>query len=296
MAEAIPECSRAEMKRAITEGEVLVGGKRVRPSKVVALGDVVSMSPSVGRVSDVGLVAAPELELDVLYEDEAILIVDKAPGRVVHPAAGHAADTLVNALLARYPDLAKTFDGLRPGIVHRLDRDTSGVIIIARTMEAAEHLSAAFAARTVDKVYLALARGQINPPAGVIDAPIARDPKRRQRMAVVPDGRPSRTTYRVLDMSGDVTLVELRPASGRTHQLRVHLKAIGHPVLGDSVYGRSDRRIDRTALHAWRIGFDHPLTGKRVTFEAPVPSDLLVAIEALGLRMTGLGTSNDGAG
>ncbi len=283
LSEALGEFSRAEIQRLIASGEVRIDGHGVRPATRLSAGDVVTLPLSAGGISDDGLVAAPGLELDVIHADEALLVINKAPGRVVHPAAGHADDTLVNALVARYPELASTFDGPRPGIVHRLDRDTSGVIVVARTEAAAEFLISAFADRLVEKVYLALARGRVTPPTGVIDAPIARDPKRRQRMAAVPDGRPSRTTYRVIDTSGEVSWLELRPESGRTHQIRVHLKAIGHPVLGDPTYGRASRRIGRTALHAWRITFDHPLTGERVTFTAPLPDDMRIALAGLGL-------------
>lgn len=275
--------SRAEIKRLIDSGEIRVDGRTVRPSLRLGTGDVVTLPEPAGGESDDAPVAAPDLALDVLHEDEALIVIDKAPGRVVHPAAGHAADTLVNALVARYPDLADTFGGTRPGIVHRLDRDTSGVIVVARTRPAAEILTAAFAERSVEKVYLALARGRVNPPAGVIDAPIARDPKRRQRMAAMPAGRPSRTVYRVIGISGAVSWLELRPESGRTHQIRVHLKAIGHPILGDPTYGRASRRIGRTALHAWRITLDHPTNGERMTFEAPLPDDLRTALAGLGL-------------
>lgn len=282
LSDALDHYSRADIQRLITSGALRVDGHTVRASTRLRSGDVVTLPAASGN-SDAGLVASPELALEVIHEDAAIIVINKAPGRVVHPAAGHADDTLVNALVARYPELAQTFDGPRPGIVHRLDRDTSGVIVVARTEQAADRLSAAFAERSVEKVYLALARGRVTPPAGVIDAPITRDPKRRQRMAAVPGGRPSRTTYRVIDTSGEVSWLELRPESGRTHQIRVHLKAIGHPVLGDPVYGRASRRIGRTALHAVRITFEHPVSGERVTYSAPLPEDMLVALEGLGI-------------
>jgi 23S rRNA pseudouridine1911/1915/1917 synthase len=219
----------------------------------------------------------------VIHADAALIVIDKAPGRVVHPAAGHAGDTLVNALLAHFPELATTFDGERPGIVHRLDRDTSGVIVVARTPVAAEALKAAFAARAVEKTYLALARGRVDPPAGLIDAAIGRDPRRRKRMAALPGGRPARTAYRLIAEAHGVSFLELRPETGRTHQIRVHLREIGHPVLGDPTYGRASRRIGRTALHAWRIAFDHPLTGQRVMYEAALPEDMRAALTSLGL-------------
>lgn len=283
LAETLADRSRAEIQRLIARGEVRVDGHRIVPSTRLGAGQVVTL-PAVARPApDPGPQAAPELELDVIYADEALIVVDKAPGRVVHPAAGHGGDTLVNALLARFPELGARFEGERPGIVHRLDRDTSGVIVIARTPAVANALRAAFKARAVDKVYLALARGRVDPPAGVIDAAIGRDPKRRQRMAVLPGGRPARTRYRLIGDAHGVSWLELRPESGRTHQIRAHLRAIGHPVLGDPVYGRSSRRIGRTALHAWRIGFEHPVTARRIEFEAPLPDDLRAALAGLGL-------------
>jgi 23S rRNA pseudouridine1911/1915/1917 synthase len=226
---------------------------------------------------------APELPLSVLHADPDLIVVDKPAGQVVHPALGHRSDTLVNALLARYPDLRGIEAGARPGIVHRLDRDTSGVMVVGRTAAAAADLRRQFKARTVEKVYLALVSGRVSPPEAVIDAPIGRDPDHRQRMAAVPGGRPAQTTYRVLAESPTHSWVEVRPRTGRTHQIRVHLAAIGHPVIGDTVYGRKDRAIGRTALHAWRLAFDHPGTGGRVRFEAPLPEDLRAALGARGI-------------
>jgi 23S rRNA pseudouridine1911/1915/1917 synthase len=293
---ALAARSRSAVQRLIESGAVLVGGRPGRASTRLDAGDEVEVSPAgaaqaamparedgedEARRAD--LSGRPDLPLELLHADRAILVVNKPPGQVVHPAAGHADDTLVNALLARFPDLDTAFEGRRPGIVHRLDKDTSGVMVVGRTQDAADALMRQFKARTVEKTYLALVKGLLRPAAGLIDAPIARDPRRRQRMTAAAGGRPAQTEYRVLASAGDYSWVELRPRTGRTHQIRVHLAALGHPVAGDRVYGRSDRLIGRVALHAWRLAFEHPTRGGRETFTAPLPADLRSALAALGL-------------
>jgi 23S rRNA pseudouridine1911/1915/1917 synthase len=224
------------------------------------------------------------MPLALLHADAVIVVVDKPAGVVVHPGAGQEQGTLVHGLIARYPELAVLHES-RPGIVHRLDRDTSGVMVVARTEEALDNLQRQFAARTVEKVYLAAVAGHLPQPEAIIDAPIGRDRNRRKTMAATIEGREARTAYRVVGESAAYTLVEVRPLTGRTHQIRVHFAAIGHPVVGDRTYGRGGRasRGGRLALHAWRLSLDHPSTGQRVTFEAPVPADLTRVLAELGL-------------
>jgi len=290
LSEQVDEASRSTLKRLIQSGGVTVDGRSSRPSARLEAGQLIALAiePPPAPSAPIADAALP---IAVLYADDAIIVVDKPAGLVVHPALGHADDTLVNALLARFPDLTEAFNGQRPGIVHRLDRDTSGVMVVARTPAAAEALRAAFKARAIRKTYLAIAVGALQPPEGVIDAPIARDPRRRQRMAVRPGGREAQTAYRVIALLGEGTSgpayswLRLEPKTGRTHQIRVHLKAMGHPIAGDTVYGRRSRIIERLALHAWRLAFEHPATGATVSFEAPPAPDITEALATLGWRV-----------
>lgn len=287
LADRLSAMSRSQVQSLITDGAVLVNGIVGKPARRLASADEVVVALPPQASDDRPLAAAPEIELRVLHADAAILVIDKPAGQVVHPAAGHDADTVVNALLARYPDLAESFDDDRPGIVHRLDRDTSGVMVVARTEASATDLRRQFKSRTVEKTYLLLARGHVTPPAGVIDAPIGRDPKHRKRMAALAGGRKAQTTYRVLDRSGDYSWVEARPRTGRTHQIRVHFAAIGHPVVGDTIYGKHDARVGRSTLHAWRLELNHPTAGDRVSYSAPLADDLRAVLSELGIAWRG---------
>jgi 23S rRNA pseudouridine1911/1915/1917 synthase len=225
-------------------------------------------------------------ELVVLHEDEELLAIDKPAGLVVHPGAGRSSGTLVHRLLARYPELAGVGGPGRPGIVHRLDRDTSGVLLVARTAAAYRALVGRFAARQVEKRYLAIVHGAPSPPSGTIEAPIGRHATERKRMTVRRDGRPAVTRYRTVAARGAVALLELELVTGRTHQIRVHLRHVRHPLVGDPVYGEARwrslagppraalERFPRPALHAWRVALDHPATGARLALESPVPADL----------------------
>jgi 23S rRNA pseudouridine1911/1915/1917 synthase len=282
LAEHVAHLSRSQLQRLIRARLVLLNGLSVRAAEQVAPGDTVTVTLPDEAVSDAPA-PGPAIPLTVIHEDESVIVVNKPAGQVVHPAAGHSDDTLVNALVARYHGLSTVFAGERPGIVHRLDRDTSGVLVVARTLKAADDLRSQFRDRTVKKVYLALAKGTVHPPEGIIDAPIGRDSAKRKQMAAVADGRPSRTVYRVLGSVQGYSWLELQPETGRTHQIRVHLAAIGHPVVSDDVYGKRDPIIGRTALHASRLGFRHPQTTERVEFSAPVPEDLAGALIELGL-------------
>jgi 23S rRNA pseudouridine1911/1915/1917 synthase len=235
--------------------------------------------------------AQPEIPVSVIYEDDDLLIVDKPAGLVVHPSAGHAEGTLVNALLGRGGDLAPTgIAGVqRPGIVHRLDRDTSGLLMVARNDAAQGSLQAQLKARRVKKTYLALVGGTVAAAQGRIEAKIGRDPGRRTRMAVTTDGRPSTTGYRVRERFAGWTLLELDLVTGRTHQIRVHLEAIGHPVAGDPVYGTGTSRrgpdgLARLFLHAWRLELTSPSSGRLIRAEAPLPPELESVLAGLRVR------------
>lgn len=277
LAAKMPGYSRSRIQEWIEEGRVRVNGARKKASWKVRAGETVEAEPA----APPPLRAFPEeIPLDVLYEDEAVAAIYKPAGLVVHAGAGRASGTLVNALLARYGRLSESGDPLRPGIVHRLDKGTSGVILVARTDAAHRHLAAQFAARTVEKVYLALVEGRVTQERGAIDRPVERDPVRRTRMtARTGRGRAALTEYRVIERYERFTLLEVRIRTGRTHQIRVHLASIGHPVAGDTLYGAAARPaglepLGRPWLHAWRIGFTSPATGRRVVVEAPVPEEL----------------------
>ncbi|RME43062.1 MAG: RluA family pseudouridine synthase, partial [Caldilineae bacterium] len=258
LAEALPDVSRGEVQRWIAEGRVHAPGRKMKPSTRLPLGAEVTVTLP---APEAALPAAQPIPLDILFEDEAILVLNKPAGQVVHPAAGHAQDTLVNALLHHCPALAALHPE-RPGIVHRLDRDTSGVMVVAKTKEALRHLQGQFKARKVEKVYRALVYGVPASPVGIIDVPLGRDPRHRQRFAPLPDGKPARTRYRVVETFAGYSLLDVQPETGRTHQIRVHLAWLGHPVAGDALYGRrrTPLPLRRQFLHAARLRFDHPLT------------------------------------
>ncbi len=275
--------SRARVQRLIRDGLVLVDGQPAKPSLSVEAG----MSITVYLEPETPLVVSPQpLDLDVVWEDEALLVVNKPAGLVVHPAAGHWQDTLVNALLARYPDL-NAGDWQRPGIVHRLDRDTSGLLLVAKTETALADLRRQFKTREVRKTYLALVHGRPTSPQGIIDAPIGRDSANRKRMAVVGAGRAARTSYRLVEDLGTYSLLEVGLETGRTHQIRVHLSWLGLPVVADRVYGRRKDKLNlgRQFLHAWRLSFRHPLSGEQLELEAPLPEDLRRVLLQLGSRL-----------
>lgn len=223
------------------------------------------------------------IPLKILYEDEDVVVIDKPPGLAVHPAPGHSSGTLVNALLAHLPSLPETDDPQRPGIVHRLDKDTSGVMLVAKNSAAHRNLTGQFKSRSVQKTYLVLVKGHLAPQEGIIEAPIGRDPRRRERMAVVAEsrGRFARTTYRVIEYVGDNTLLEVKPETGRTHQIRVHLAAIGFPVAGDKMYGARSAGVPRQFVHAHRLGFKLPSTDEYTEFTAELPPDLEQALEEI---------------
>ncbi len=274
--------SRSQVRQLIDRGLVTVDGSARKPGYALRAGERIDVE--VPRPAPA--VAAPEdLPLDVLYEDELVIAINKAPGMVVHPAPGRWQGTLVNALLHRWGRLPSS-DDARPGIVHRLDRDTSGVIVIARTTRALEHLARQFHDRTVGKRYVAVVHGVMRQDELVIDAPIGRHPVERKRMSTrARRGRAALTRVRVRERFAATTLVDAMPETGRTHQIRVHLAARGHPVVGDAVYGRSTGTplIARQALHARSLTVVHPERGEELTFEAPLWPDMNQLIVALRL-------------
>ena len=287
------DISRSHVKNLIGKGSILLNQKPTKPSARLKAGDVIS-----GTLPDPEpLSLKPEpLPLSILYEDPSIIVVDKPPGMVVHPAAGAPSGTLVNALLYHCKDLAGINGVLRPGIVHRLDKDTSGVMVIAKDDKAYHGLTQQFKHRTVKKVYWAIAYGQFGKAEGLIDSPIGRHPVERKRMSThTRKGRPAITRWRVLESFNGSTLLEIIPQTGRTHQIRVHLSSMGHPLLGDPLYGRKGRpgsihepllkecamRINRQALHAHQLTIDHPQTGERIQFVSPFPQDMREVLECL---------------
>lgn len=268
--EALPAYSRARLQAWIKAGRVLVDHASVKPSCALRGGESIEVSPA----DPAPLRAQPEdLPVAVLYEDPAVIAVNKPAGLVVHAGAGVDSGTLVNRLVHRFQSLSQAAGELRPGIVHRLDKGTSGVLLVARNDAAHRDLAAQFADRSVEKTYLALVQGRVRDDTGRITKPIARDPRRRTRMtAALGSGRAALTAYRVLHRFEGFTYLEVRIGTGRTHQIRVHLAGIGHPVAGDRLYGA--KAAGRIFLHAWRIAFRSPATGERVAVEAPLPPEL----------------------
>jgi len=274
-----PELSRSYVQKLIDSGEIRVNDRLSKPSLKLNSGDRVTLSlppPTSGT-------PAPEaLPLDIIYEDDDLLVIDKPAGMPVHPAPGHASHTLVNAILAHLPNLPETSNCQRPGIIHRLDKDASGVMVVAKNKAAEANLINQFKARLVTKAYLVLVKGKLEPKNGVIEAPIGRDPKNRKRMAVVASGREARTLYDVIRYLGGYTLLEVKTETGRTHQIRVHLSAIGYPVVGDRVYGVKSAYLERLFLHACRLGFKLPRSGEYQEFTSELPAELERALEELG--------------
>lgn len=279
----MPDLSRSQIQTMIKDGLILVDGEHVKAGIKLRGGEsVVITLPE----PESDTVQPESIQLDVVYEDDDIAVINKPAGLVVHPGTGVNSGTLVNGLLARYPEIAEMEDAEgRQGIVHRLDKDTSGLMVIARNDFALDDLMAQFQARTVDKVYLALVEKCPETMQGRIDAPIARDPKQRKRMAVVRDGKRAVTEFKVLDddFHGGQALVELNILTGRTHQIRVHMAFIGCPIIGDQIYGYRKQRVGmkRNFLHATKLAFDHPETGERMQFESALPVGLQNVMDKL---------------
>lgn len=266
----MPELSRAAAARLIKGHLVRLNGKPAQPADRVSPGDLVEVElPEAFELAT----QAEEIPLDVVYEDDDLLVIDKPAGMVVHPAPGHYSGTLVHALLGRGGTWSAAGGANRPGIVHRLDRGTSGLIVVARKDAAHRALSAQLGDRTLSRTYLAIARGSVRSDAGELEGPIGRHPRERKRMAVVAGGRFARTRYQVVERRRTHTLLRCDLDTGRTHQIRVHLAAMGNPVAGDTEYGGREPGAGRPMLHAWRLRLRHPRTGVEMSFEAPPPAD-----------------------
>ena len=277
LADAMPDRSRVSLQELIREGLVTVNGRTARPSSPLKPGDRITIElPPPAPTAAV----AEDIPLTVVYQDDDLAVIDKPAGLTTHPAPGHPAGTLLNALLSLFPELADT--GLeRPGIVHRLDKDTSGLIVVARSRQAHARLSDQFRNREVTKVYLALVKGRVEPAEGVIEAAIGRHRTQRKKMTVSEQGREARSRFKVIRRFQNQTLLEVKIYTGRTHQIRVHLAAIGYPVIGDATYGAPSPDFPRQFLHAHRLGFRHPATGDEMSFTSPLPPDLALPLARL---------------
>ncbi len=282
LAKELPEYSRSRLQQLIRSGFVRLNKQTTRPRQIVRGGDKIHLiEPPLEKIE-----MRPEpIPLDVLFEDDDLIVINKPADLTVHPGAGQREHTLVNALLSHCTTLSGIGGKERPGIVHRLDKETSGCLVVAKNDIAHRELSKQFAARTVEKIYLALVAGKLRKPTGVIEENIGRHPVQRKRMSVSSKrGRAAKTEYRVIRSSDQASLVECRLHSGRTHQIRVHLHHLGHPVLGDKIYApRFAKNFHRQMLHAWKLGFRHPCTGEWRSFEASLPADFNEAIRAAGL-------------
>jgi 23S rRNA pseudouridine1911/1915/1917 synthase len=294
LSKALPDLSRSQLQRLIWRDLVRLDGRPTKPGARPRPGQVLEVHLPPPEPSD--LLPEP-MNLAVVYEDPHLIVIDKPPGLVVHPAPGHSTGTLVQGLLHHIPDLKGIGGVERPGIIHRLDKDTSGLIVAAKDDPAHQALSQAFKSRLVEKTYLALLVGAPDWVEKKVEAPLARHPVHRKKMAVDEKGRSAESIFQVRkQLKGPLTLASVRIKTGRTHQIRVHAAHLGHPVLGDPVYGNRGRErnlnraardrvkgLDRQMLHAWRLGFDHPISGQRLDFEAPMPPEMAVLVAELDL-------------
>ena len=266
-----PDLSRSRIQALIGEGNASLDGGPAKPSTRLKSGQMVVLEIPEARVATL---VPQRLPLNIVYEDSDLLVVDKPAGLTVHPAPGHPDRTLANAILAHCPDLQGIGGAVRPGIVHRLDKDTSGLMVVAKNDPTHRSLSEQLKARSFAKKYIALTHGSVTPAEAIIDAPIGRSNANRQRMAVAEGGRDSITRYRVMRHLPAHTLVEVSPTTGRTHQIRVHFASIGYPLVGDATYGKPDNRLNRHFLHASTLGFVHPSKGEFQEFASPLPVEL----------------------
>lgn len=286
LTDALPELSRTRIQQLVKEEQVLVNGRAAKSSQKLEGGEHVLINLPEPVNADL---IPWEHPLDIRYEDDDLLVINKPAGMVVHPSAGHEQDTLVNAVLAYCPELPVIGSEKRPGIVHRLDKDTSGLIIVAKNERALRALQFQFKKRTIGKSYLALVEGQVQPPAALINAPLGRDPRSRKKMSVIPpehpslEARPAQTYYQTLVSFDDYTLLECQPRTGRTHQIRVHLAYIGFPIVGDTIYGRRKRKLGlkRHFLHAAKLTFKRPSDMTEITVNAELPPDLQLPLDLL---------------
>jgi 23S rRNA pseudouridine1911/1915/1917 synthase len=282
LAGALTGYSRARLQQLIRDKFVTRNGAPARPRDLVQAGDEIAVREPPPQKIETKPEAIP---LDILFEDADLLVINKPAGLVVHPGAGHREHTLVNALLHHCQRLSGIGGRERPGIVHRLDKDTSGCLVVAKNDAAHQSVGEQFAARAVEKIYLALVSGRLRKEVGIIEGKIGRDPVHRKRMSITSKrGRSAKTEYRVVRAGENASLVECQLHSGRTHQIRVHLHHLGHPVLGDKIYApKLAKNFPRQMLHAWSVGFLHPRTGEWNAFEAPLPNDFGDALRLVGL-------------
>ena len=283
LARLAPELSRSAAQKLLEGGGVLLNGRPARKSDRLSEGDTLELT--LPEVQEVAL-EAENIPLDIVYEDADVIVVNKPKGLVVHPAAGHWSGTLVNALMYHCRDSLSGIGGeLRPGIVHRLDKDTSGLLLVAKNDQSQLALSRQLQERQMEKHYRALVEGNLREDSGRIDQPIARSKKDRKKMAIDPEGRPSITDWTVLARGRNVTLLDVHILTGRTHQIRVHMKSIGHPVCGDPIYGSGKgAKVPRLMLHAYTLAFTHPRTGERMTFTAPLPEEFVQGLRGNGVE------------
>ena len=283
LADAMENLSRSGVQKLIEEGHITLNGGRTKANYKLRERDIIDVEvPEVKEVE----ILPEDIPLDILYEDDSILMVNKPKGMVVHPAAGHTSGTLVNALMYHCKDHLSGINGeLRPGIVHRLDKDTSGLLLVAKNDQSQLALSRQLQERQMEKHYRALVEGNLREDSGRIDQPIARSKKDRKKMAIDPEGRPSITDWTVLARGRNVTLLDVHILTGRTHQIRVHMKSIGHPVCGDPIYGSGrGAKVPRLMLHAYTLSFTHPRTGERMTFTAPLPEEFVQGLRGNGVE------------
>ncbi|AKG52939.1 ribosomal large subunit seudouridine synthase [Dehalogenimonas sp. WBC-2] len=277
IASQIPELSRVRVRELIDQGLVTVNKQQVKPSQLLKTGDAVTVAIPPPATSEI---IAENIPLNIIYQDADLAVIDKPAGLTTHPAPGHSAGTLLNALLAYFPELAGE-EGDRPGIVHRLDKDTSGLMVVARSRRSQAALSDQFKHRQVTKVYLVLVKGRVEPSNGIIEASIGRHQVNRKKMAVTENGREAKSQFHVVEYFKNYTLLEVRIFTGRTHQIRVHLAAIGYPVAGDQTYGVKSEYFPRQFVHAHRLSFTQPTTGETLSFTSELPPDLAVPLSRL---------------
>lgn len=277
------ELTRSRIQQLIKEENVRVNDKKVKSSYKIEIGDKIEIL--IPEEKQIDLVPQ-NININILYEDNDIAVIDKKAGLVIHPSYGHESGTLVNAIMFHIKDLSGINGEIRPGIVHRLDKDTSGLIIIAKNDKAHNRLSEMFKEKEIDKTYLAIVKGSISKDAGKVETQIGRDTKDRKKMCVVKsNGKTAVTNFLVLDKNDKFSLVKVNIETGRTHQIRVHMKYLGYPILGDSVYGKESKTVKRQMLHAYKLEFKHPVTGEEMTIRSEIPEDFKEVLDRIKLHM-----------